>query len=354
MELANRDKRDPVERLRRLPRREKSIASAAGLLAHDVRNWLTVLQIYCDLLQATEAASPQYRDWIGELTAAVGRGNDLVAALLDAAQIPAGKAPKETMACAARTPGALKIGMPGQPDGLDLGPALHSRLPVLQRLAGGRVRVGLRIATERPQAAIAEADFDRILQNLTVNAIEAMPQGGEVIIAVHSLHVECSASGGPPQNMVALSVSDTGTGISPSLLPSIFQCGVSGKRRGGKLPDGRGMGLAVVRDLVTRAGGSLRVHSHGGPGACFEIELPASHPTIPGTQPSTDLAAHGRKASLDANRHSSISSSPARRPKADRTPASPKVSGKGHESHCKATRDLSVIPEANLSIRRQA
>lgn len=258
-------------------RDKKNCCSPASLLVHDTRNWLTVLQMYCGLLQSCGAEDTRYQNWIDELATAVGRGQGLVASLLDSVQNrqsdTAQKAPLN---------GASLHGNPSPgrapANATDLASAIASRLPLLQKLAGDKVQVKLEIETETAEANLAEGDFDRILHNLAMNAIEAMPGGGELLIALSSLHVEGSGATEQSSKLVLLRVSDTGVGISPSLLPSIFEPGVSGKRVAANNPNERGLGLAVVRDLTLRAGGSVRVSSHGRRGASFEIELPAAHP----------------------------------------------------------------------------
>lgn len=278
MDILTRNQRGPGEQGPTPVEGRKQSYPPANLLAHDTRNWLTVLQMYCDLLQTCGAADVRYRDWIDELAAAVVRGQGLVTSLLDSVQSRETATSQNTClndATAARNP---RMAGQTQAHATNLASAMVSRLPMLQKLAGEKVRVDLAIETETAEVNLSEEDFDRILHNLAVNAIEAMPCGGELRIALSALHVEGSGASGEASKLVLLRVSDTGMGISPSLLSSIFQPGVSGKKRAAKDAKERGLGLAVVRDLTVRAGGSVRVSSQGGNGASFEIELPAAHP----------------------------------------------------------------------------
>ncbi len=71
---------------RRAAAAEKSGAASASYLAHDTRNWLTVLQMYCDLLRTPGAVASGHQNWIDELSGAVERGQELVASLLDSVQ----------------------------------------------------------------------------------------------------------------------------------------------------------------------------------------------------------------------------------------------------------------------------
>ena len=283
---------------RYLAQRKKSTPSPTSLLAHDTRNWLTVLRVYCDLLQTSGAVDARSQGWIDELSATVDRGKELVVSLLDS--VPGGGQPTAVTALPAlRRSGQSSIesgkAKAAQAPLLDLAAAIERRLPSLRRVAGEKIHVSLEMEIETAEAAIAECDFDRILQNLAVNAMEAMPLGGDLRIALSALHVERADATHPSSRILVLRVSDTGTGISPSLLPSIFQPGVSGKKPSAQHSSERGLGLAVVRELTLRAGGSVRVHSHGGRGTCFEIELPSAQRSSRQRQHSAAMSSRGRR-----------------------------------------------------------
>lgn len=280
--------------------REKEALS----LAHDARNWLTVLQVYCDLLRTPGAVANGYQNWIEELSAAVTRGHSLVASLLDSVHgaLP-GKHPAKFTA-----PDTIPQDAPAPL--LNLSQALKRRLPLLQRLAGDGIEVQIdttelaghtRGNGAGAMVAISESDFERILHNLVGNAIEAMPRGGQLRIAISQGESRRSRHrDGPPHRAARLAkrlggergnralegpaptlflqVSDTGAGIAPDLLPHIFESGVSSKLHESAAP--HGFGLAIVRELTHRAGGSVAVRPNPHSGACFSIELPlAPRPT---------------------------------------------------------------------------
>lgn len=304
---------------------------ATKFLAHDTRNWFTVLQVYCDLLQTPGATAGSYRTWTQELSAAIHRGQHLVLSLLDSLQDSApgdsaAQAPEPASAAwpdrrEAAVPEAAadmhadmraeihamthaeSLGGPASSSGLDLARAIERRLPVLQRMAGDAIPVEIDLPAEPVPVPIADDRLERILVNLVQNAIEAMPNGGLLRIACQLTDGNAAQAtegtdpgDGPkarPQRTALLQVCDTGSGIAPELLPHIFTSGVSSKSSANlkDFPNGpaaakepgslhaagwneHGLGLAIVRELTESAGGSVRVTSRRNFGACFELTFP--------------------------------------------------------------------------------
>ncbi len=251
----------------------------ADYLAHDTRNWLTVLQVYCDLLRTSGAVAHGYEKWINELSSAVERGHGLVASLLASVHIPGpvsgpcANSYANLGAAHGTKPSALEPAPASYPAPAIASPpwnvtdAIARRVPMLERLAGSNIHLDLNAPAEVATTALSESAFERILHNLVANAIEAMPKGGSLKIALHR-HEAARAS-----KTMLLCVSDTGAGIAPGRLPHIFKPGVSGKKTSGTRQK-HGFGLAIVRELTESAGGSVRVRSHPGKGSRFEVELP--------------------------------------------------------------------------------
>jgi signal transduction histidine kinase len=104
-------------------------------------------------------------------------------------------------------------------------------------------------------------NLELTLLNLMKNAIDAMPGGGTLTIRLERTS----------PTRVSIMVTDTGRGISPELLPRMFEPWVSTKKAG----DGTGLGLAIARDDISAHGGSIAVASEIGRGTTFTIELPA-------------------------------------------------------------------------------
>ncbi|MHB1937498.1 MAG: sensor histidine kinase [Acidobacteriaceae bacterium] len=232
--------------------------TAGSHLAHDARNWLTVLRVYCDLLRASGTVAGEGLRWMEELSNAVERGQGLVTSLLDC-----------TMDSAPRSPSSPRAVAPPKP--LDLGVAIQRRLPVFRQMAGSAIQVQAKTVAHPGATALKELEFERILLNLVRNAIEAMPDGGRLKIVL-----EHGNSSERPS--LVLKVSDTGNGIAAEFLPRIFDSGFSNKLTLAGPPSGRGFGLAIVRELALGAGGSARVRSRTGHGTSFTVELPLLSP----------------------------------------------------------------------------
>jgi len=109
-------------------------------------------------------------------------------------------------------------------------------------------------------------DFARIIQNLVVNAYQAMSQGGDLSIRSENV------MDGSDSHCVEITVSDEGTGINPQDLDSIFDPDFTTK------DDGHGLGLAFVKAAVARCGGKIRVSSVVGSGTVFTLRFPAKAP----------------------------------------------------------------------------
>jgi two-component system cell cycle sensor histidine kinase/response regulator CckA len=151
---------------------------------------------------------------------------------------------------------------------------------MLKRLIGEDIE--FRVRTAKSLWAI-EADPDQMVQvlmNLSVNARDAMPQGGTLTIATGNVAVAEGDIKGrqvvPPGDYVWLSVSDTGTGISKEMQGKIFDPFFTTKEVG----RGTGLGLAMIYGIVKQSNGVVWVESELGRGSCFTIYLPKAKEAI--------------------------------------------------------------------------
>lgn len=151
---------------------------------------------------------------------------------------------------------------------VDVGALVAELAPVVTRMAGPDIRTLVRA---EPDRQVTEADYGQMKQlvlSLVANALEAMPDGGELRLEVDSASSSGLAAGG---NTVVIRCADTGRGMDDQTMELIFEPFFSTK------PQGAGLGLSTVHGIVQHAGGRVEVASVPGQGTTFTIHLPASH-----------------------------------------------------------------------------
>lgn len=231
----------------------EGIGQLAGGVAHDFNNILGVIQLQSELLKSSGALSPEQSQYADEIAATVRRASALTRQLLLFSR-------RELF----------------QPRHLDLNESVNQTAKMLQRVLGETIRMELKLA---PHPLFVYADggmMDQLVMNLTVNARDAMPNGGRVIIETSAVVMDELAASQSPNartgSFVCLSVSDNGSGIPPEVLPRIFEPFFTTKDVG----KGTGLGLATVFGIVQRHEGWINVYSEVGRGATFRIYLPES------------------------------------------------------------------------------
>jgi signal transduction histidine kinase len=174
----------------------------------------------------------------------------------------------------------------------DLAQLINSSLVLLEReMQKYRIQIELQLEPA-PPALVCGNEIQQVLLNLLTNARQAMPRGGRIIIRIHP---------DPVAGTVDLIVRDTGSGISPEILPRIFDRYFTTKQG----PDasgkgGTGVGLAACLEIVEAHRGKIRVESTVGKGTTFTLKLPATQPdSLPAaTLPVTKLGIPTRDAAL--------------------------------------------------------
>ena len=234
----------------------EAFGQLAGGVAHDFNNILAVIQLQAGLLKAEPGFASKHLEYARDIELASQRGANLTRQLLLFSR-------KQTM----------------QPQNLKLNEVVDNMTKMLQRTLGEQVQLQFKYAEE---PLIIHADpgmIDQILLNLTVNARDAMPQGGQIIIETTAAEFdEVTAPQSPqarPGSFVCLSVSDTGSGIPPEILPRIFEPFFTTKDVG----KGTGLGLATVFGIVQQHQGWIDVYSEVGRGTTFQVYLPRAAKT---------------------------------------------------------------------------
>src|SRR5208282_1639808 len=162
---------------------------------------------------------------------------------------------------------------------LDLNAQVRQCERLLRPVIGEDVRVILRLDPKTAHVKADPAQLEQVILNLALNARDAMPRGGTLSLETGNIQVDAALArqhpGLIPGSYVRLSVTDTGHGIAPEVMPRIFEPFFTTKELG----KGSGLGLSTVYGVVKQSGGCITVSSEPGNGAAFGIYLPrASEP----------------------------------------------------------------------------
>jgi PAS domain S-box-containing protein len=231
----------------------EAIGTLAGGVAHDFNNLLTVIQGHSSLLLARPPTAAEMTESVSEIAEAAERAANLTRQLLIFSR-------KQIM----------------QPVNLELNAVVSDLIKMLRRILGEDIKLEAKLA---PGLALVHADrgmVEQILLNLTVNSRDAMPRGGRLTIATTAGEVDAAQAqedpDATPGPCVVLTVSDTGSGISPEALPHIFEPFYTTKEVG----KGTGLGLATIYGIAKLHGGWVNVTSEVGRGTTFRIYFPAA------------------------------------------------------------------------------
>ena len=250
-------------------------------VAHDARNMVTALGLYCDLLEEPGVLNPAFHHYGNELRLVATASRRLVEKLvaLDFRLGPAA----ELGGAARKGAEPLNAGrqertrrwdlMPAEPIDNLAGELLANR-NLLAALAGPSIALTVDAEGGSLPVRLTGEDLTRILVNLVKNAAEAMPEGGRIQLGLRERPGPDGAV-----KALALTVEDNGPGISKKMLDKIFDPGYStrangGLRNGGWPASHRGLGLSITRSIVEAAGGGIHAANRAPAGARFEIELP--------------------------------------------------------------------------------
>jgi nitrogen-specific signal transduction histidine kinase/ActR/RegA family two-component response regulator len=231
----------------------EAIGQLAGGVAHDFNNILSSLMMQAELIEMAESLPAEIADGMKQIRSDANRAAQLTRQLLLFSR-------RQVMQSAL----------------LDLNEVVINLAKMLQRIIGEDVRLHLNL---HPVPLMTHADagmVEQVLMNLAVNARDAMPKGGRLGIETAAQIVTEDLSGlypdAQPGRYVCFSVSDTGAGIPPEILPQIFEPFFTTKAAG----KGTGLGLATVFGIVKQHHGWLKVDNQPGQGVTFRIFLPAS------------------------------------------------------------------------------
>ena len=231
----------------------QSIGRLAGGVAHDFNNLLTAILGNAELTLMDLPEGHPAREGVREIVGAAQRAASLTRQLLSFAR-------KQII----------------EPVPLDLSIVVAESIEMLRRLLGEDVEIMAELDAGLAIVLADSGQVQQLLVNLTVNARDAMPDGGRLVIETanleagddyHAAHPEVA-----PGRYVTLTVADTGTGISEEVRSHLFEPFYTTKRQG----EGTGLGLATCHGIVEQIGGHIVVHTEMGVGTEMTILLPAA------------------------------------------------------------------------------
>ena len=235
----------------------EAIGRLAGGVAHDFNNVITVISGYGQMLLEGAKDDPLLREAAEEVLNSADRAAGLARQLL-----------------------AFSRRQAIQPRLLDLNELVSNLQKLLGRVIGEDIELKTIL---RPGIAPVLADpgqMEQVLMNLAVNARDAMPNGGKLIVETSNVTLDesytAAHAGVKPGSYVLLTISDTGTGMTDEVKAHIFEPFFTTKERG----RGTGLGLSTVYGIVKQHGGDIWVYSEPGRGATFKIYLPAAEGAV--------------------------------------------------------------------------
>jgi two-component system, cell cycle sensor histidine kinase and response regulator CckA len=231
----------------------EAIGTLAGGIAHDFNNLLQAILGYADLLLLRKKATDPDRQKIEIIRHAARDGADLVSRILTFSRTAEAKA---------------------RP--LDLNEEIRRVERLLRRTVPKMIEIKLALSEDLWIIDADPAQMEQMFLNLAVNAQHAMADGGELVIKTRNVSLDngyvLTHLGARPGKYVAVTLSDTGTGMSQHVVDRMFEPFFTTKTDG----QGTGLGLAMVHGIVSQHGGYIRCYSEPGKGTAFRIYFPAS------------------------------------------------------------------------------
>jgi signal transduction histidine kinase/ActR/RegA family two-component response regulator len=245
----------------------EAVGRLAGGIAHDFNNLLTVIAGQTYMLR-NQVGAGAVREGVERIEATAERAAELIRQLLAFSR-------KQVL----------------QPRILQLNAIVEAMAPMLTRVIGEDVELTTRLEPRLGHVKADPTQIEQVVMNLAVNARDAMPRGGQLMLETANIVVDGSYLAQHPEvapgTYVVLAVSDTGTGMDAETRRRLFEPFYTTKEPG----KGTGLGLSTVYGIVKQSGGHIWVYSEPGRGAAFKIYLPAvsESATTPVLMPSNDV-----------------------------------------------------------------
>ena len=265
------EERTTLEAQLRQSQKMEAVGRLAGGVAHDFNNMLGVILGYADITLRKMSPIDPLRRNLTEIRDAAQRSADLTQQLLAFSR-------QQVIA----------------PRVIDLNDRLKGMERLLQRVIGEDVALEFVLAPDAWPVSMDPSQVDQVLANLAVNARDAMPDGGKLIVATANVTLDAAYcrrhSGARPGEHVMLAVSDTGSGMDELTRERAFEPFFTTKPEG----KGTGLGLATVYGVVKQNEGYIDIHSELGRGTTVNLYLPRAKDEEMARQPAEAIAAPAR------------------------------------------------------------
>ncbi|MES2606723.1 MAG: response regulator, partial [Pseudomonadota bacterium] len=244
-------------------------------VAHDFNNLLTIILGNAELLHDMFPQEDKIRRIAENIRTASLKGSELTRRLLSYAR-------KQTLA----------------PRPLDINQLVQGMRELLTRTLGVNISIKLRITTGLPPALVDEHQLEGALLNLSINARDAMPNGGELTISTTSVYIDEAEAGKHSDfrhgHYVRIRVADTGSGIAPEILNQVFEPFFTTKELG----KGTGLGLSSVYGFAKQSNGHVTIESKTGFGTTVDLLLPVSPTPLVVIEPKPEVPRGGSETIL--------------------------------------------------------
>ncbi|KIU32049.1 histidine kinase [Methylobacterium radiotolerans] len=224
----------------------EAVGRLTGGIAHDFNNMLSIVIGNLDLMKGSLQGNEKALRRVESAIEGAHRCAELTSRLL-----------------------AFSRRSPLQPRALDFTSFIPGLVKLLERTLGEQITILAKLEENLPEVCVDHAQFEAALINLAVNARDAMPNGGTLSISIRRGEPGVQ-DGIEPVRCVEITVTDTGTGMSPGVLARVFEPFFTTKETG----KGTGLGLSMVYGFVQQSGGTITVNSNPDQGTRFVITLP--------------------------------------------------------------------------------